>query len=207
MKSNAQPSVASLLAALQVQAENNGNTAIEDYQEQIQKKLPLWELYAKDQTKLLNKGIQAFKRYDKTHRLDFLWMRLKRNEKVSKTKAIEDLYQYAIKAYEQENWDDAHAMFSFMVFLSPNHYRLYIYLGTTTEKLYGPANASLFYDTITKAFEDPELLFYAAECEMHVPNNEKAKNYLERAIKAFGDKQSDDMRQLKEEMKALLKTL
>jgi hypothetical protein len=42
---------------------------------------------------------------------------------------------------------------------------------------------------------------------MHVPNNEKAKNYLERAIKAFGDKQSDDMLRLKEEMKALLKTL
>jgi len=207
MNQSEQNSLAILLASVQVAAENNGNTAIEDFKEQVQKKLPLWNQYAQDNTKLLNKGIQAFKRYDKNHRLNFLWIRLKNGEKVSKTKAIEDLFKFANDAFEHENWDDAHAMFSFMAALAPEHYRIYAYLGTATEKLYGPADASLFYDTITKAFEDPELLFYAAECEMHVPNNEKAKNYLERAIKAFGDKQSDDMLQLKEEMKALLKTL
>lgn len=207
MNQSAQNSLATLLAGVQVAAENNGNTAIEDFKEQVQKKLPLWDQYAQDNTKLLNKGIQAFKRYDKNHQLDFLWVRLKNGEKVSKNKAIEDLFNLANDAFEHENWDDAHAMFSFMAALSPEHCRIYTYLGTATEKLYGPANASLFYDAITKAFEDPELLFYAAECETHVPNSEKAKNYLERAIKALGDDQSNDMLQLKEEMKDILKTL
>lgn len=174
--------LASFFSAVQVSAEQNGKPAESDFIEQVQKHIPLWERYVKEQVNLLNKGVKGFKHYDTRNQLAFLWMQLKKGQNFDQKKTFDLLSQFANEALQQQDDENALAMFNFIIFLFPEYYRVYIKVGELTQKLYGWEAASVFYQPAAALFDEPEILFRAAECEAKLGHYAEAKKLFEKTL-------------------------
>ena len=92
-------------------------------------------------------------------------------------------------------------MFFFITIYFPLQLSSYSYLGKIIEELKGLDQASEYYTNISQIFQDPELYFRAANCEMNRDNQDKTKEYLLKVKEIL-----DNASSLSEENKKLLST-
>ena len=197
-----------VFSLLQFISENPG---IEDLMPEMEQKIlknqPKWQKYFVEQGSIIKRAIVVFKSYDKRGKLKNLFKNFETEKSNFSDKNFLALSEYALKAYEQGVYQDAFLMFSFITTYYPLRYKAYLYLGRVVQELYGLAEASTFYKTTTNLFNEAELFFVAAECEMHNNNNvTEAKCYLEKALNALNQKTnlSDVDTELKQRVEELL---
>ena len=196
-----------VFSLLQFVSENPG---IEDLTPEMEQKIlknqPKWQNYFVEQGNIIKRAIVVFKNYDKQGKLKKLFENFETEKSNFSDKNFLSLSQYALEAYEQGVYQDAFLMFSFITTYYPLRYKPYLYLGRVVQELYGLAEASTFYKTTTSLFNEAELFFVAAECEMLGKKVDEAKNYLEKALNALNQKTnlSDVDTELKQRVEELL---
>ena len=196
-----------VFSLLQFVSENPG---IEDLTPEMEQKIlknqPKWQNYFVEQGNIIKRAIVVFKNYDKQGDLNKLFENFETEKSNFSDKNFLSLSQYALEAYEQGVYQDAFLMFSFITTYYPLRYKPYLFLGRVVQELYGLGEASTFYKTTTNLFNEAELFFVAAECEMHNNNVAEAKIYLEKALNALNQKTnlSDVDTELKQRVKELL---
>lgn len=200
---NFQSNLATLLAALQFCQENENNTIIDDkFEQKVLQQKPHWEHYLLDVKKQLIKALHIFESYDRQKVLTKYFQKIKSKKVLGpNTKKIcfNIMLQYALEAFENETWNDAYAMFYFIVSYYPTYTKPYLYLGKATEEVKGLDQASEFYANTVNTLQDPDLYFFAADCEMNRNNKDKAKEYLIKIKEMLGNSSS-----LSEEQQELL---
>ena len=180
MKDNLSYLLSTLEFAANVDA---GNKSLDNCEYEILKQQPKWQKYLEQQADLLQKAIHIFKHYDKSDTLKYFWQTLKAKDIQFTERVFNQLIQFAVQAYEEGTLDDAYKMFSFISTYYPKHYKTYLYLGSIIQSLKGPDEAAAFFTTTTSIFNEPDLLFLAAENEIQRDNVSGAKNYLQKAAK------------------------
>ena len=93
-------------------------------------------------------------------------------------KAFDTLNQYAFEAFENKTWNDVYLMFLFITVYFPTEAKPYLFLAKATEEIQGLDQASAFYQITCDVLKDPDLYFFAAECELKRDNKDKSKEYL-----------------------------
>lgn len=174
-----------LLSAIEFVANvETKNSGLDSCESEILKQQPKWQKYIEQQSKLLQEAIKIFKGYDKSDELKYFWQTLK-NKEIPNKFSFKQLIQTALLAYERGTLDDAYKMLSFISAYYPKHYKTYLYLGSVVQSLYGVEEAATFFKTVTSIFAEPDLLFLAAENEIHRENTTGARDYLQKAKEAF----------------------
>lgn len=151
------------------------------YEEKITHQKQNWENYFKETVFLLNESIPVFESYDHENHLKPLFQNIKAGKHINARtfpKYLDFMIKYAIKAFENEIWNDAYLMFYFIISYYPNDPKLYIDFGLTLEKIKGLDLASEFYKFTCELFKDPELYLAAAICEGERDNLDKTREYL-----------------------------
>ena len=120
------------------------------------------------------------------------------------------LMKIALSAYERGVLEDAYKMFCFISTYYSRHYKVYLYLGSVVQSLYGLEKASSFFETTTSVFPEPDLLFLAAENEIQRENRSGARNYLQKAEDIFSGRtilteEENELKSRIEEILTLLK--
>lgn len=178
-----------LFSLLQFVCENPEVESLTPEMEQkILKDQPKWQNYLEQQSDVIKRAIVVFKNYDKQGELNKLFENFETEKSNFTDKRFLSLLKHALDAYEREVYQDAFLMLSFITTYYPLRYKPYLYLGKVVQELYGLGEASTFYKTTTSLFNEPELFFVAAECEMHNNGVAEAKNYLEKALVALNQK-------------------
>ena len=190
-----------LFSLLQFASENpNVENLTPEMEKKILQDQPKWQNYFVEQGKLIKNAIIIFKSYDKKGRLNKLFESFETVKSNFSDENFLELSKCALDAYERGVYQDAFLMFSFITTYYPLRYKSYLYLGKIVQELYGLAEALNFYRTTTNFFNEPELFFVAAECEMLSNHVAEAKDYLAKCLKVFNQKAalSDDDKNLKE---------
>lgn len=167
---------------------------------------PRWKNYFDECFEVMKDALKLFKKYDKKGLLEDFFAGLNKKKAILNEKTFNILMGYAFEAYDNEVFNDAYILLSFVSACYPLHYKVYLYLGKVTEQLRGNGVASEFYENVTNTFKEPELLFAAANCEMSQDNLDKAKGYLLKAQEVLNAKGvlSDDDSQLKAKVDEIL---
>ena len=206
-KNHVKDNLSYVFSLLQFVSENPG---VEDLTPEMEQKIlkdqPKWQNYFVEQGNIIKRAIVVFKNYDKQGKLKKLFKNFETEKSNFSDKNFLALSECALEAYEQGVYQDAFSMLSFITTYYPLRYKPYLYLGKVVQELYGLAEASTFYKTTTNLFNEAELFFMAAECEMLGKKADEAKNYLEKALNALNQKTNlsqDDM-ELKARIEELL---
>ena len=180
-----------LLSTIELSANIDiGNKKLDNCEFEILKQQPKWQKYLEQQASLLQGAISVFKDYDKTSELKYFWKMLKAKNAQFNEAIFNLLIKYALLAYDRGSLNDAYKMLSFISIYYPMHYKVYVYLGSVVQSLYGFEEATTFFKTITSVFSEPDLLVLAAENEIHRENVSGAHEYLENAEKILSEKTS-----------------
>ena len=102
--------------------------------------------------------------------------------------ALEAIYALAYGQYEQEQYGEALRTFGLLCLFNHNDLRFWKGLSSCSLMLkdYEGAICAFEYLTTHLKKDDPELRLRAAECYMHVGNNDVAKAELDHVIQATG---------------------
>ena len=178
-----------LLSAIELAANIDiGNKKLDNCEFEILKQQPKWQKYLEQQADLLQEAIKIFKNYDKMGTLKYFWQDLK-NQKIQFTEGIlKQLLEYALLAYDHNNLNDAYKMLSFISTYYPRHYKVYLYLGSVVQALYGFEEAATFFKNTTSVFPEPDLLVLAAENEFQRKNTEEGRSYLQKAKNVLSER-------------------
>ena len=130
---------------------------------------------------------------------------LQLGESYPSKKTLTLLNEYATRAEEDGNLEDAFHMFSFMALLYPCNYVLYLKVCELCEQLHGIEAAVQLYEMTSRLFEEPNVLFLTAECEARCGHWEQAKIYVTQALKIFEQRPPSTPQEM--EFKADLKEL
>lgn len=180
-----------LLSTIELSANIDiGNKKLDNCEFEILKQQPKWQKYLEQQAGLLQEAISVFKDYDKTSELKYFWKMLKAKNAQFNEAIFNLLIKYALLAYDRGSLNDAYKMLSFISTYYPMHYKVYVYLGSVVQSLYGFEEATTFFETITSVFSEPDLLVLAAENEIQRENVSGAHEYLENAEKILSEKTS-----------------
>ena len=181
----ARTQLAQIFAFLQVLVEYSQNQKTSGFKERLLEQQPFWEKHIGEQLGHVREAVQAFKYYDTKGKLNKLWVQLRNRLRYPRGKTFDLLSEYADQAYASGDMQRAFLMYNFIALLYPSFHRVYMRIGTLTEALYGTETAIKFYQAVTPIFEEPELLFFAAECAMHADQFEQAKAYVTKALEIF----------------------
>lgn len=186
-----------------------GHRTLDQCSDEIFKEQPKWQKYLEQQNTLMKEAIKTFKTYDKARDLKYFWPMLKIKIIGFNNDIFEQLIKIALLAYDRGTLEDAYKMFSFISMHFPMHYKVYLYLGTVIQSLYGPEEAAPFFKTITSVFAEPELLFLAAENEVQRENISDAMDYLQKAenILSTQNNLTEEENELKTRIEELLNLL
>ncbi len=174
-----------LLAFLQVMGETDEMRPGEDIVDRISEHQTRWKSFIEEQKNHCKKSIQLFRKYDTKNKLKSFWIRLQLGESYPSKKTLTLLNEYATRAEESGNLEDAFHMFSFMALLYPRNYVLYLKVCELCEQLHGIEAAVQLYEMTARLFEEPNVLFLTAECEARCGHWEQAKTYVTQALKIF----------------------
>ena len=168
--------LATALTALELNPEENNVSEID-----FNKKQSHWTNYLEETKKQLNEAVKIFESYDKKGVLTTFFQKIKtkqmlRYQVLSKT--FDTLFQYAFEAFENKTWNDVYSMFFFITVYFPTYVKPYLFLAKATEETKGLDQASEFYKITCEILKDPELYFFAAECELRRDHKDKSKEYL-----------------------------
>lgn len=185
------------------------NPKVEDLSPEMEQKIlkdqPKWQNYLEQQVDIIKRAIVVFKNYDKQSDLSKLFENFETVKSNFTDKIFLNLLKHALGAYDRGLYQDAFLMLSFITTYYPLRYKPYLYLGKVVQELYGLGEASTFYKTVTNLFNEPELFFVAAECEMHNNNVTETKNYLGKALAVLNQK--TDLSEYDEELKTRVEEL
>ena len=140
-----------------------------------------WVNYLEETKKQLNEAVRTFESYDKKGLLMTFFQKIKTKNMLKPhvlSKNFDTLFQYAFEAFENKTWNDVYAMFFFITVYFPTYTKSYLFLAKATEETQGLDQASEFYRITCEILKDPELYFFAAECELRRDNKDKSKEYL-----------------------------
>jgi len=169
-----------ILATLQV----NNMEAIalnEDFDKQVHQQEKYWTNYLEETKKQLNEAIKTFKAYDKKGLLNTFFQKIEKRKNLSQyylRKNFDILNQYAFEAFENKTWNDVYSMFLFITVYFPTEAKPYLFLSKATEETKGLDQASEFYKVTCDILKNPNLYFFAAECELKLDHKDKSKEYL-----------------------------
>ncbi len=164
-----------LLAFLQVMGETDEMRPGEDIVDRISEHQTRWKSFIEEQKNHCKKSIQLFRKYDTKNKLKSFWIRLQLGESYPSKKTLTLLNEYATRAEESGNLEDAFHMFSFMALLYPRNYVLYLKVCELCEQLHGIEAAVQLYEMTARLFEEPNVWFVTAECEARGGHWEQAK--------------------------------
>ena len=206
MKDNLSYLLSTIEFAANVEA---GKDTLDNCESEILKQQPKWQSYVEQQRELLQDAIKVFKQYDKSDDLKYFWQLLKTKNTDFNEGIFKQLMQIALRVYDRGTLEDAYKMFSFISTYYPKHYKVYLYLGSVVQSLYGAEAAATFFKTMTPIFPEPDLLFLAAENEMQRENTVGARDYLQKAADIFSKRGdlSEDEAGLKVRIEELMKLL
>ena len=205
METFVQQNMPFFLSFLQLMGESDTIKPDDNILERIEKNQAYWSSFLEEQKKHCQKSMQLFRSYDIKNRLKSFWIcfQLGRSWPIKKTLTL--LSEYANQAEESGNFEDAFHMFSFIALLYPRNYVLYVKVCQLAEQLYGLEAAAQLYKMATYLFEQPDLLFLAAECEARGGHWEQAKAYVTKALEIFEKRPPSTPQEM--EFKADLKEL
>ena len=180
-----QQNIPFLLSALQVMGETDNSRPDDNILERIEENQTRWASFIEEQKKQCQKSMQLFRSYDTKNKLKSFWIRLELGKYHANKKELTLLNEYATQAKESGNLEDAFHMFSFMALMCPRNYVLYLKVCEVCEQLHGIEAAVQLYEMTARLFEEPNVLFLAAECEARCGHWEQAKTYVAQALKIF----------------------
>lgn len=199
------------LATLQV---NNMEAVFsnEEFEKQVQQQQNYWADYLEKTKKQLNEAMRTFESYDQKGLLKTFFQKIKTRKNLSPQtlkKAFDRLNQYAFEAFKNKTWNDVYSMFFFITVYFPTKAKPYLFLAKATEELKGLDQASGFYKITCEALKDPDLYFFAAECELKLDHKDKAKEYLLKVKEVLGNTTSlsEEQQELLSETDEILKAL
>ena len=193
--------LATTFAMLQVN-EGEHITSEEEFEKRIQQQENYWTNYLEETKKQLNEAIKTFEAYDQKGHLTTFFQKIKTRKKLSQLtlkKAFDTLNQYAFEAFENKTWNDVYSMFLFITVYFPTEEKPYLFLAKATEETQGLDQASEFYKVTCDILKNPDLYFFAAECELKLDHKDKAQEYLLKIKKIL-----DNASSLNEEHQELL---
>ena len=168
------------LAMLQMNGGEN-TTSEEEFEQRINQQENYWTNYLEETKKQLNEAIKTFEAYDQKGLLTKFFQKIKTRKNISPQRlheAFDTLNQYAFEAFENKTWNDVYLMFLFITVYIPTEAKPYLFLAKATEETQGLDQASAFYQMTCDVLKDPDLYFFAAECELKRDNKDKSKEYL-----------------------------
>ena len=180
-----QQNIPFLLSALQMMGEPEGNRPNGNILDRLEEHQTRWASFIEEQKKHCQKSMQLFRSYDTKKKLKSFWIRLQLGKYHPSKKELTLLNEYATQAKESGNLEDAFHMFSFMALMCPRNYVLYLKVCELCEQLHGIEAAVQLYEMTARLFEEPNVLFLAAECEARCGHWEQAKTYVTQALSIF----------------------
>ena len=168
--------LATALTALELNTEGNNISEIDFNKKQLH-----WVSYLEETKKQLNEAIRTFESYDQKGLLTTFFQKIKTKQMLKShflSKNFDTLFQYAFEAFKNETWNDVYFMSFFITVYFPTHVKPYLFLAKATEETKGIDQASEFYRISCETLKDPELYFFAAECELRRDHKDKTKEYL-----------------------------
>ena len=205
METFKQQDPSSLLAFLQVLGEIDETQSGASIIDRILENQTRWQSFIEQQKQHCQKSMQLFRFYDTKNKLKSLWIRLQLGKYHPNKKELTLLNEYATQAKESGNLEDAFHMFSFMALMCPRNYVLYLKVCEVCDQLHGIEAAVQLYEMTARLFEEPNVLFLAAECEARCGHWEQAKTYVTQALKIFEQRPPSTPQEM--EFKADLKEL
>ena len=184
--------LATVLASFQVE-KMESITSNEMFEEKVKQQEQYWVNYLEETKKQLNEAIKIFKTYDKKGLLTTFFQKIETRKNLSQCylrKNFDILNQYAFEAFENKTWNDVYSMFLFITVYFPTEAKPYLFLSKATEETKGLDQASEFYKVICEILKDPDLYFFAAECELKLDHKDKAKEYLLKLKEVLGNSSS-----------------
>ncbi|MBR1843406.1 MAG: hypothetical protein IJ793_00810 [Opitutales bacterium] len=205
METFKQQDPSSLLAFLQVLGEIDETQSGASIIDRILENQTRWQSFIEQQKQHCQKSMQLFRFYDTKNKLKSLWIRLQLGKYHPNKKELTLLNEYATQAKESGNLEDAFHMFSFMALMCPRNYVLYLKVCEVCDQLHGIEAAVQLYEMTARLFEEPNVLFLAAECEARCGHWEQAKTYVTQALAIFEQRPPSTPQEM--EFKADLKEL
>ena len=205
--------LATQFAKAVVQAQKGEKTALDsDSEKEIIQQKQHWSRFLQETKDLLNQGITIFESYDHKNLLKTFFQKIKTGKHINSytlPKYIDIMLKYATQAFKSEIWQDAYLMLNFIAAYEPTYPKTYLPLGLCIEELKGLDQASEFYKITCEVLKDPDLYFFAAECELKLNHNDKAKEYLLKLKKILGNvgSLSEEQQELLSETNSILELM
>lgn len=196
-----------------VQAQKGEKLALDsDSEKEIIQQKQLWSRYLQETKDLLNQGIAIFESYDNKNLLKAFFQKIRTGKRINPytlPKYIDIMLKYATQAFESETWKDAYLMLNFIAAYEPTYPKTYLPLGLCIEELKGLDQASEYYKVTCEVLKDPDLYFFAANCELKLEHKDKAKEYLFKLKEVLGNTTSltEDQQELLTETDEILQAL